>query len=275
MSNVKRKFDLLVGYLLLIIISIFCLYPIVWIVLSSFRTGTSLYSARVIPTQFTIAHYVTLFEKFPFATWYGNTLKIAILSMIFSTIFTLITAYIFSKFRFVGRNATMHGMLILGLFPGFMSMIAIYILLSQLNLLNTHMAIILTTVAGAPLGFLFSKNFFDTLPSSVMEAARIDGAGHVTIFARIVLPLARPLIVYTSLLSFAGAFTDFIFAQLVLRTPDKQTLAVGLYNMINDRFGNAFTVFAAGSVLIAVPITLLFIFMQRHLIEGLTAGADK
>jgi arabinogalactan oligomer/maltooligosaccharide transport system permease protein len=275
MQKTKTFIDLTFSYLALIIIAVICIYPALWVLLSSLRPGTSLFSETLIPANITFGHFATLFEKYPFGQWYYNTIKISLISTLFGTLLTLITGYIFSIFRFTGRKKIMNTLLILGLFPGFMSMIAIYILLSQMNLLNTHIAIILVYVAGAPLFFLFAKSYFDTMPKSVIEAARIDGAGHLLIFMRIILPMSKPLIVFTSLMTFNGAFTDFIFAKLVLRSPEQKTLAVGLFDMIGDKVASQFTVFAAGCVMIALPVTLLFMFMQRYLIEGLTAGADK
>ncbi|NGM83218.1 sugar ABC transporter permease [Paenibacillus sp. 7124] len=274
-KKAKTAFRLSFSYIALVILTIFCAYPALWVLMSSFRTGDALFSDKIIPTSYTISHYIMLFDKHPFGVWYGNTLKISIASMILGTILTLLTGYAFSVFRFTGRKNLMSILLVLGLFPGFMSMIAIYILLNQMNLLNTHTAVVIVYAAGAPLYFLFAKSYFDTIPKSLVEAARIDGAGHMPIFFRIVLPLSTPLIVFTSLMTFTGAFTDFIFAKLVLRSPEKKTLAVGLFDMIGDRFSTEFTTFAAGCVLAAVPVTILFILMQRFLVEGLTAGADK
>ncbi|AJY75863.1 sugar ABC transporter permease [Paenibacillus beijingensis] len=273
--NQKTTVWLSVSYILLILIVVFSVYPAIWVVMSSFRTGDSLYSDSLLPTTFTLEHYKTLFTKYQFDLWYMNTLKIAVSSMILGTILTLLTGYAFSMFRFYGRKSLMNTLLVLGLFPGFMSMIAIFILLNQMNLLNTHTAVVITYASGAPMGFLFCKSFFDTIPKSLTEAAHIDGAGHNTIFFRIVMPLSTPLIVLLALGSFAGAFTDFIFAKLVLKTPEKKTLAVGLFDMINGQQATSFTTFAAGSVLIALPITVLFILLQRFLVEGMTVGAEK
>ena len=194
--------------------------------------------------------------------------------MIFGVILVVMTAYALSRFRFYGRKNLMSGMLVLGMFPGFMSMIAIYILLMQLNLLDTHLALILVYSAGAPLGAFVVKGFFDTIPKSLEESARIDGATHWTVFIRIMLPLSKPMITYVGLMTFAGAWGDFIFARLVLRTKEKWTLAIGLWDMVNNASTN-FTMFAAGAVLIAIPIALLYLFLQRFLVEGLTAGASK
>lgn len=263
------------SYIVLVLIAVFCVYPALWVTISSLRTGDALYSDTVIPSALTFEHYLDLFKKFMFAQWYINTLKIALASMIIGTVLTLLTGYTFSMFRFAGRKNLMSILLVLGLFPGFMSMIAIYILLNQMDLLNKHAAIIIVYAAGAPLFFLFAKSYFDTIPKSLVEAARIDGAGHLPIFFRIVMPLSTPLIVYTALMTFTGAFTDFIFAKLVLRSPEKKTLAVGLFDMIAGQFATEFTTFAAGCVLTALPITIVFIIMQRFLVDGLTAGADK
>jgi len=263
------------SYFVLVLIAVFCVYPALWVTISSLRTGDALYSDTVIPSALTFVHYLDLFKKFMFAQWYINTLKIALASMIIGTVLTLLTGYTFSMFRFAGRKNLMSILLVLGLFPGFMSMIAIYILLNQMDLLNKHAAIIIVYAAGAPLFFLFAKSYFDTIPKSLVEAARIDGAGHLPIFFRIVMPLSTPLIVYTALMTFTGAFTDFIFAKLVLRSPEKKTLAVGLFDMIAGQFATEFTTFAAGCVLTALPITIVFIIMQRFLVDGLTAGADK
>ncbi|WP_028544022.1 sugar ABC transporter permease [Paenibacillus taiwanensis] len=267
---------LLFSYLMLIIIAICVFYPTIWIVMSSIRPGTSIYSESLIPSNPTFEHYVSLFtsEQYQYGRWYLNTLKIATLNMIFGVILVVMTAYALSRFRFYGRKNLMSGMLVLGMFPGFMSMIAIYILLMQLNLLDTHLALILVYSAGAPLGAFVVKGFFDTIPKSLEESARIDGATHWTVFIKIMLPLSKPMITYIGLMTFAGAWGDFIFARLVLRTKEKWTLAIGLWDMVNNASSN-FTMFAAGAVLIAIPIALLYLFLQRFLVEGLTAGASK
>ncbi|WP_223068112.1 sugar ABC transporter permease [Paenibacillus caui] len=271
----RRTIWLSISYLLLILIALYVLYPALWVILASFRPGTALFSDQLVPTRFTLIHYRELFEMFPFARWYVSTLKIAIVSMVFSTLLVLLTGYAFSRFKFNGKKKLMSGLFVLGMFPSFMSMIAVYILLLNMNLLNKHSALMLVYSAGAAMGYLLVKGYFDTIPKSLEEAARIDGASHWTIFFRIFLPLSRPLIVFLSVTSFAGAFNDFIFAQMVLRTNEQKTLAVGLYNMVSGQFATQFTIFAAGCVLIALPITVLFMIFQRFLVEGLTAGADK
>jgi arabinogalactan oligomer/maltooligosaccharide transport system permease protein len=267
-----------ISYVILVILAICCIYPALWVILSSVRPGASLYSPTLFPSTVTLEHYYNLFNSssFLFGRWYMNTLKISILSMVFGTLMVTLTAYALSRFRFTGRKGVLTTILILGMFPGFMSMIAIFILLLQLNLLDTHLAMVLVYVAGAPvLGTFVAKGFLDTIPRSLEEAARMDGAGNFTIFYRIILPLTRPMLTYIALTTFVGAWVDFIFARLVLRSKEQWTVAVGLWNMVSTFQNSSFTMFAAGSVMIAVPITLLFIFLQRFLVDGLTAGANK
>jgi arabinogalactan oligomer / maltooligosaccharide transport system permease protein len=265
------------SYILLVIIAICCLYPALWVILSSLRPGAALYSPTLIPNAFTLDHYTELFtsKSTMFGRWYWNTLKIATLSMLISTTLVLLTAYALSRFRFKGRKTTMTGMLVIGMFPGFMSLIAIYILLMQLNLLDTHTAIVLVYSAGAPLGAFVVKGFFDSIPKSIEESARIDGASHLQVFRKIMLPLSKPMLIYVMLTSFTGAWGDFIFARAVLRTKEQWTIAVGMWDMVNSSQTSNFTLFAAGSVLVAIPITILFMFLQRYLVDGLTAGANK
>ncbi|WP_036720253.1 sugar ABC transporter permease [Paenibacillus harenae] len=268
---------LTLSYLVLIAIAVCAVYPALWVVLSSLRPGTSLFSTSLIPETFTLDHYKELFTNpsFRYGVWYLNTLKIATLTMIFSTILTTLSMYALSRFRFRGRKNTLTVMLVLGMFPGFMSMIAIFIFLLQLNLLDTHAALIIVYSAGSVLGGFVVKGFYDTIPRSLDEAARIDGASHLQVFIKIMLPLSRPMLTYVALTTFTGAWVDFIFAKLVLRSKENWTLAVGMWDLVNSYQNSNFTLFAAGAVLIAIPITLLFVFLQRFLVQGLTSGASK
>ncbi|TVX89392.1 sugar ABC transporter permease [Paenibacillus agilis] len=273
----KSIIRLTLSYILLGLIALTVFYPTLWILMSSIRPGTSIFSDTLIPRNPTLEHYVNLFtsEQFMYGQWYLNTLKVAICTTIIALCLVITTAYALSRFRFRGRKTVLSTILVLGMFPGFMSIIAIYILLNQLNLLDSHLALILVYSAGAPLGVFLVKGFFDTIPKSLEEAARIDGASHWTIFTKIMLPVSKPMITYVALTTFVGPWVDFILARMVLRTKENWTLAVGLWDMVANNSSSSFTMFAAGSVLIAVPITLLFLFLQRFLVEGLTAGASK
>lgn len=279
MSKKVANFIRLSGsYIILIALSIAALYPALWILFASFRPGKSLYSKHFIPEKFTLSHYTELFTSpsYMFGTWYMNTLKIAVFSMLIGVVLTLLTSYAVSRFRFKARKTALSTVLILGMFPGFMSMIAIYMLLKEFNLLDTHIALIIVYAAGAPLGGTFiAKGFLDTIPRSLDEAARIDGASNFGIFMRVILPLSRPMITYMALTQFVGPWVDFIFARLILRTKENWTVAVGMWDMVNTNQNTNFTLFSAGAVLISIPIMILFVFLQRLLVDGLTAGASK
>lgn len=276
MNSRSARVKLGISYMLLIILSCVSLFPALWIIMSSLKEGNSLYSDTLIPRSFTLEHYRDLFEKTKYPLWFLNTLKVAVLSTLFGTFLLLLTSYAISRFRFAGRKFALNTLLVLQMFPGFMAMIAIYVLLNTMGLLNSHWALILVYSSGAIISNVFvAKGFFDTIPKSLEDAARIDGASHLKVFFSIIIPLAKPMLTYASLMIFNGAFLDFIFADLVLRTEDQRTLAVGLYRMVSQRNSTEFTMFAAGAVLVAVPITMLFLLLQRNLVEGLTAGASK
>ncbi|WP_426454741.1 sugar ABC transporter permease [Paenibacillus sp. S-38] len=269
---------LILTYFILITASLASLYPALWILLSSFKTGTSLYSETLLPRSLTLDHYRELLSgrKYDYLLWFRNTLKVAVFSTLFGTFLTLLGSYAVARFRFAGRRYGLMGLLVLNMFPGFMSMIAIYVFLLQLNLLNSHWALILVYSSGSFLSNVFvAKGFYDTIPQSLDEAARIDGATNWQVFTRIMLPLSKPMLTYVSLVIFNGAWVDFIFAKLILRTGDKTTLAIGLYDMVSRFNSTDFTIFAAGAVLLAVPVMILFIWLQRFLVDGLTAGAAK
>lgn len=275
----KRRFQLGLVYATLIILSIIWLFPIAWVILTSFRSEGTAYVNYFIPKTFTLNHYINLFtnETFPFGKWFMNTLIVATFTCIISTFITVAIAYSLSRIKFKFRNGFLKLALILNMFPGFMSMIAIYYILKALGLTQTLTALVLVYSSGAALGFYIAKGFFDTIPYSLDESAMIDGATRMDIFFKITLPLAKPIIVYTALLAFMGSWIDFIFAQVILGdATSKYTVAIGLFSMLQpDTINNWFMAFTAGSVLIAVPITLLFMFMQKYYVEGITGGSVK
>ncbi|HEP1482729.1 ABC transporter permease yurM [Streptococcus pyogenes] len=275
----KRRFQLGLVYATLIILSIIWLFPIAWVILTSFRSEGTAYVNYFIPKTFTLNHYINLFtnETFPFGKWFMNTLIVATFTCIISTFITVAIAYSLSRIKFKFRNGFLKLALILNMFPGFMSMIAIYYILKALGLTQTLTALVLVYSSGAALGFYIAKGFFDTIPYSLDESAMIDGANRMDIFFKITLPLAKPIIVYTALLAFMGPWIDFIFAQVILGdATSKYTVAIGLFSMLQpDTINNWFMAFTAGSVLIAVPITLLFMFMQKYYVEGITGGSVK
>ncbi len=277
----KRKWTLISSYTALIALSIVWLFPIVWIVLTSFRGEGGAFVPYIIPKTFTLENYRILLTNatgnFPFVRWFLNTLFVATISCILSTFITIAMAYALSRLRFRLRKPFLKVALVLNMFPGFMSMIAIYYILKALGLTETLFALILVYSSGAALGFYIAKGFFDTIPMALDESAMIDGANKWEIFTQITLPLSKPMIVYTSLMTFMGPWMDFIFAKIIMGDKvENYTVAIGLFTMMTRTTANSlFMAFTAGCVLIAIPITILFIFMQRFYVEGITSGSVK
>lgn len=278
----QRRLSLIFRYVLLTILAILWIFPIVWIILASFSDNNTGFVSTIWPEKFTFQNYVGIFTnpQYPFVNWILNTLFVAVISATLSTFVTISVAYVLSRLRFAFRKPFLQIALVLGMFPGFMSMIALYYILKALNMLNLG-GLILVYVGGAGLGFYIAKGFFDTIPRSIDEAAEIDGATKWEVFTHIGLPLSKPMIVYTALTTFMAPWVDFIFSGIILSTsgnPKTYTIAYGLYNMVHSSKGmmaQFFTQFIAGCVIIAIPITILFIVMQKFYVNGITAGADK
>ncbi|ELK21123.1 maltose ABC transporter, permease [Anoxybacillus flavithermus TNO-09.006] len=274
----QKLIRLTLSYAVVLVMTIIIVYPLLWVIGSSFNPGQSLSGSKMIPDNATIAHYKKLFDtsQSDYLIWYWNSLKIATLTMIFSVILVSLTAYSFSRYRFIGRQNGLMTFLILQMIPNFAALIAIFILALLTGLVDTHLGLILVYVGGAiPMNTWLMKGYLDTIPKELDESAKIDGAGHLRIFFQIVLPLAKPIIAVVALFTFIAPFGDFILASVLLRSKEKYTLAVGLYDLVAKQFGSEFTTFAAGSVLIAVPIAILFLSFQKYFVSGLTAGGTK
>ena len=278
MKKQKRR-NLTFVYVLLIILSVIWLFPILWVVLTSFRGEGAMSVNYIIPKTFTLENYKMLFtnSSYPFARWFMNTLIVAIATCLISTFITVAIAYSVSRIKFKFRNRFLKLALVLNMFPAFMSMIAVYYILKAMELDGTLVALVIVYSAGAALGFYIAKGFFDTIPYSLDESAMIDGATKKDIFLKITLPLSKPIIVYTALMTFMIPWMDFIFAQVILgQQKQKYTVAIGLFTMLQpDKINNWFMPFTAGCVIIAIPITLLFMVMQKYYVEGITAGGVK
>lgn len=268
------------AYAVLVLLSVIWLIPVVWVVLTSFRAESGSFVPNFIPETFTLRNYRELFADtsvFSFGQWYANTVFVAVCSCILTTFITVSTAFVMSRMRFALRKSMMKTALVLGMFPAFMSMIAVYFVLKSVGLTQSLLALILVYSGSAGLSFYIAKGFFDTIPRAMDEAARIDGANNAQLFFFITLPLSKPIIVYTVLTSFMAPWMDFIFARVIMGDNySKYTVAVGLYTMLSREFiDQYFTRFAAGAVCIAVPITALFIANQRFYVEGITGGSVK
>ena len=265
-------------YLFIAFMFVIISYPLLWTIGMSLNPGTSLYSASIIPKNASFEHYKWLFtsSESNYLVWYKNSLYVAFANSIISVFITSLIAYAFSRYKFVGRKHGLYAFLVLQMFPSLMAMVALYVLLNMLGLLDSLWGLILIYVGGQiPFNAWLVKGYFDTIPRELDEAARIDGAGHLGVFFKIMLPLAKPILAVVALFNFMAPFTDFLLPSIVIRSPEKYTLAVGLFNFINDQFANNFTRFAAGSILIALPIAVVFLFLQRYLISGLTTGGTK
>ena len=267
-------------YAVLIILSLIWLFPVLWIVLTSFRQEQGSFVSYFFPKSYTLDNYIRLFTEtqlFSYGKWFLNTLIVAVFSCLITTVLTLSVAYAMSRLRFRLRKSYMNIALVLGMFPAFMSMIAVYYVLKTVGLTQSLLALVLVYSGSAGLSFYVAKGFFDTVPRSLDEAARIDGANAAQIFYKVTLPLSQPMIVYTAMTAFMAPWADFIFARVIMGDNyDKYTVAVGLYTMLSrELIDKYFTQFAAGSALIAIPITVLFIALQRFYVEGVTGGAVK
>ncbi|MDE1254100.1 sugar ABC transporter permease [Vibrio aestuarianus] len=263
-------------YLFLFTNAALVLGPVLWTVLASFKPGSNMFSSSFSGWDFSLEHYVALFQDTPYLQWYLNTFALATANMIISLVVVTMTAYVFSRYRFKSKRNVLMGVLVLQMFPAFLSMTAIYILLSKLNMIDTYAGLLFVYVAGSlPFMTWLVKGYFDAIPTSLDEAAKIDGAGHMTIFIEIILPLAKPILVFVALVSFTGPWMDFILPTLILRSEEKMTLAIGIFSWITSNSAENFTLFAAGSLLVAVPITLLFVATQKHITTGLVSGAVK
>lgn len=279
MSKNKKKKDI-ASYVTLSILSVIWLIPIFWVVMTSFRAETGSYTSYFFPKGLTLNNYIQLLtdnSQFQFARWFGNTLFVAICSCLISTFFVLSVSYVMSRMRFKARKPLMNVALILGMFPSFMSMIAVYYILKGIGITQSLAALIMVYSGATGLGFFIAKGFFDTLPKALDEAAYLDGATKFQIFRIITLPLSKPIIVYTVLTSFLAPWMDFIFASVIMGDNYKNyTVALGLFKMLEREFINDYyTQFAAGCVLVSIPIALLFVCMQKYYVEGVSGGAVK
>lgn len=275
-TYILRLLSIIGIYIILIIFSVAVIYPVIWIVGSSFNEGTSLATSRAIPKNFTLDNYIRLFQKTKYKTWYFNTLKIAVVNMIASVFLSGTMGYVFARLKFAGKKFGLMSILILQMFPTFMGMIAIYVLFLNFGLLDHPLALVLIYAVGQiPYNTWLIKGYLNNIPKSLDEAAYVDGATKFQTFTRIILPIMSPILTFVAITQFMAPWFDFILPNYLISSDEKRTLAVGLYRLINGQQNNNFTMFAAGSVLVAAPITILYIFLQKFLVEGLTAGANK
>ncbi|AZO93173.1 sugar ABC transporter permease [Halocella sp. SP3-1] len=275
-KRIRSNIGLILSYVFLLLMIMIVIIPVFWIFTASLNQGSSLYSSTIIPENPVFTHYKELFTETRFPIWYLNSIKVGLCASLLTVILVTFTTYAFSRLKFYGRKKGLMVMLVLQMFPATMNMVALYVLLNLVGLLDTLTGLILIYAGGAvPYNTWLMKGYLDTLSRSLEEAAIIDGASRWTILWRIILPLSLPIISVIAVFSFMAPFTDFLLARLILRSPSNWTLAIGLHDFIADKFGQHFTQFAAGALLAALPVTILYLFLQNLLIGGLTKGSTK
>lgn len=271
----KETIETILTYTVLIGVCFIFFFPVLWLIMASFSKSGSIYDFDgFFPKDFSMDGYKTLFTDtamYDYPNWLKNTLFVSVLSSLIGTVLVILTAYVISRFQFRARRTLMKTALVLGMFPSFMGMTAVYLLMVNFGMINNLVGLVLIYAGGAPMGYLVQKGFFDTIPNSIYEAARIDGANNIRIFGKITMPLSKPILVYTALTSFAWPWSDFILPSLLLKNKDKWTVAVGLMNLDETQFVR----FAAGAIFIAVPIVTLYFVLSKYLVTGVTAGAVK
>lgn len=281
LRSVRKGLKIFGHNALIAVLCVIWIIPIVWLVCTAFSAYSGMNTSTFFPAEWSAIHFAKLFvndsvSQFP--VWFMNTFVVACWTCVISTAFVLMVAYAMSVMRFKARKGLMNFAVILNLFPGMLSMIAVYFTLKTFGLTNSHIGLILVYSASSGLGYLIAKGFFDTVPRSLCEAARLDGCSESMIFWKIVIPTSKPIIVYTVINSFLAPWMDFVFAKMILNAgiSKNYTVAVGLYAMLEKNLINHyFTQFCAGGVIVSIPISILFLIMQKYYVEGVTNGAVK
>ncbi len=266
-------------YILLILMTVIWLFPFFGILLESFKSETTAQTSYLLPQKFGFDNYIRLFRDTDFLIWFKNTAVMGVATAVLQTFFILAMSYVLSRLKFKGRRGLMNFMLILGMFPGFLSMILIYKVFTDFGL-TMNMAplgLIIVYCASSGMGYYVSKGFFDTIPKSLDEAARVDGATRFQIFYKLILPLSKPIVIYTVLMGFMAPWGDFMLASyLIHENSEGMSVAVGMFEWLSKTMVNSnYTMFCAAGVIVAIPVTAVFLMLQRYYVEGVTGGAVK
>jgi arabinogalactan oligomer/maltooligosaccharide transport system permease protein len=275
--SIARTINKTILIIFLSIITLCVLYPLVYVVSGAFSPGNSISDMAIVPFSrgITTDHFTYLFSKTDYPRWFRNTLYIAVATSLLTVLVASLAAYVFSRFQFTFKKSMMVSLLILQIFPSFVGMIAIYVILYRIGGLDTLWGLVLVYLAGnIPYNTWLVKSYVDTIPVSLDEAARIDGANNLRIFFTIILPVVKPILIFLAISSFTGPWMDYIFPKMVLRSPENQTLALGLFSFVTDR-KNEFTNFAAGAVIVSVPFVIFFMITQKMLVTALGGAAVK
>ena len=266
-------------YTALIAMTIIWLFPFVGIVLESFRVESTRQVGYLIPKEFGFDNYIKLFTETDFLRWFGNTAFMGVCTALLQTFFILSMSYTLSRLRFKGRKLLMNFMLILGMFPGFLTLILIYKVFSEVELTKSMapVGLIIVYCASSGMGYYVSKGFFDTIPKSLDEAARVDGATRWQVFSKVIMPLSKPIIIYTVLMGFMAPWGDFMMARYIIHeNPNGMNVAVGMYEWMSvTNMNTHYTMFCAAGVIVAIPVVAVFLALQKYYVEGVTGGAVK
>ena len=272
----RRRLNHILTYLYLIALSIIIIYPLLITVMSAFKSGNVVAFKLDGSTNFTLDNFLGLFNETLYGTWYLNTLIIATVTMIIQTSIVVLAGYAYSRYNFMARKQSLVFFLIIQMVPTMAALTAFFVMALMLNALNKSWFLIFLYIGGGiPMNAWLMKGYFDTVPISLDESAKLDGAGHFRRFWQIVLPLVRPMIAVQALWAFMGPFGDYILSKFLLREKEFYTVAVGLQTFISDPKNLKISYFAAGAILIALPISILFFFLQKNFVSGLTSGGDK
>lgn len=280
----RRYLGMGIRYVVAVVLIIFAFIPVIWVLSASINPSGSLVSPELIPRHPGFDNYESLWTNkyYPFKTWLFNSLYIATVSTFLIVLITAFSAYAISRFRFYGRSTLVRAILIINVFPGIVSMIALFSMVQQIGLyvpligLDSHLSLILVYVSGAMgVNVLLMKGFFDSVPQEIDESALVDGASHWLVFWRITLPLVKPILVTVGVLTFMSIYGDFILPRVLLKSSDKLTIMVGLYLFQSAEYAQNWGVFTAGAVVAAVPVIVLYMALQDYVINGLTAGSIK
>lgn len=251
------------------------MFPALWIVMSSFSAGDSFFLSSLFPKKFSTEHYVDLFTETDFVLWVWNSLKMCLIVAVLQLALTTLAAYAFSRMRFTGRKYGLMTLLVLQVFPNSMSVSGYYILVYQFGLVDSSLALILVLAGGSAFNIWLLKSYIDGIPRELDEAAMVDGAGHFTVFYRIILPLASPQLIVIFLFSFIATYSEYVISSVFLQTPGKMTLALGLQSFITNQFAAHWTLFSAAAVVSSLPIMIVFMALQKYIQDGLVSGGVK
>ncbi|CQR23894.1 maltodextrin transport system permease [Streptococcus varani] len=272
----KQRLTSFFTYAFLILVSIIVLFPVLVTVSSAFKPGNVIAFTLDFNNSWTLNNFTRLFTETDYGRWYWNTLVVAFWTMVVQVTIITLTGYAYSRYKFVGRKKSLIFFLIVQMVPTTASLTAFFVMAWLFNALNQYWFLIMIYVGGGiPMNAWLMKGYFDTVPYDLDESANLDGAGHLRIFYQIILPLVRPMIAVQALWAFMGPFGDFMLAKFLLRSPDYYTVAIGLQTFVSDAKRQQVTLFAAGAILVAIPISILFFFLQKNFVSGLTSGGTK